>query len=409
MIELLKNINKASQSLMSHDSNIRKKVLKNLADNLQKMQQQIIETNKFDLSKAKENKLASSLVDRLKIDDSVIKSMINGINQIIEQEDLVKSIVSSTTREDGLIIQEQLIPIGVILMIFESRPNVIIDSAALSIKSGNAIILKGGKEAYHSNKILGEIVKDSLSGLMDTNAVTVLPSDNRDNILELIQQKNYIDVVIPRGGEKLVEFIYENSKIPVIAHFKGLCHIYVDRECNQSDAINIIINAKTQRTGVCNAMETLIIHQDLCGEFLNKVINELTSRETKLFLDKDFNKSEYPVATEKDWECEYLANTLSIKKVSNLYEAIDHIRRYGSKHSESIISSNQINIDKFTHSVDASCVLVNASTRFNDGSELGLGAELGISTSKLHAYGPMGVKQMMTKRYLVLGNGHIRK
>lgn len=409
MIEILKDIKKASQSLVSHDSSIRNKVLIQLCKNLKKKQQLIISSNKLDLSSAIENRLAASLIDRLKIDESVIDSMINGINQIIDQEDLVKSISSSTTREDGLIIQEQLVPIGVILMIFESRPNVVIDSAALSIKSGNAIILKGGKEAYHSNKILGEIVKESLTGLMDTNCVTVLPSDNRDNILELIQQKDYIDLVIPRGGEKLVEFIYDNSKIPVIAHFKGLCHIFVDKDCNQDDAIKIILNSKTQRTGVCNAMETLILHKDLEDSFLDKVLNELKSKGTKVILDKKFNNADYDIATQDDWNTEYLDNILSIKQVDDLDEAIEHIRVFGSNHSEAILSNNKENIDKFISSIDASCIMVNASTRFNDGSELGLGAELGISTSKLHAYGPMGVKQMMTKRYLLLGAGHTRK
>lgn len=409
MIKILKDIKKASQNLVSHDSSIRKKVLKQLCINLKEKQEFIIDSNKLDLSSAQNSNLSASLIDRLKIDESVIDSMINGINQIIDQEDLVKKIESSKTREDGLIIQEQLVPIGVILMIFESRPNVVIDSAALSIKSGNAIILKGGKEAYHSNKILGEIVKESLTGLMDTNCVTVLPSDNRDNILELIQQKKYIDLVIPRGGEKLVEFIYDNSKIPVIAHFKGLCHIYVDKYCSQEDAIKIIVNAKTQRTGVCNAMETLILHKDLKNSFLDKVLLELESKGTKVILDKNFNKDGYSVATEDDWNTEYLDNILSIKQVDDLDEAIEHIRVFGSNHSEAILSNNEDNIDKFISAIDASCVMVNASTRFNDGSELGLGAELGISTSKLHAYGPMGVKQMMTKRYLLLGAGHTRK
>jgi glutamate-5-semialdehyde dehydrogenase len=409
MIEILKKIKLASQNLLSHDSVTRNKVLSELAKKLKENQNIIIEKNQIDLSAAKEKKLASSLIDRLKIDESVIDSMILGINQIRAQEDLVKSIESSKCRVDGLIIKEQLVPIGVILMIFESRPNVVIDSAALSIKSGNAIILKGGKEAYHSNKILGEIVQRSLLGLMDEHSVTVLPSNNRDTILELIQQKNYINVVIPRGGEKLVEFIYDNSKIPVIAHFKGLCHIYIDKECNQEDAIKIIVNAKTQRTGVCNAIETLILHKDLKGIFLDNVLKELKSKGTKVILDKNFNKPNYDIASQDDWFTEYLDNILSIKQVDSLDEAIEHIRAYGSNHSEAILSNNQDNIDKFISSIDASCIMVNASTRFNDGSELGLGAELGISTSKLHAYGPMGAKQMMTKRYLILGAGHIRK
>lgn len=369
----------------------------------------ILHANSQDIMMGERENLSSALLDRLKLTDERIDGMISAVEQIANQDQVVGEQVSSFTREDGLTISKQRVPLGVIGMIFESRPNVVIDCSALAIKSGNCIILKGGKEAKESNRVLSQIVRDAIKEFLPENVVQLI--DNREQVSELLNQVGFVDVIIPRGGERLIEHVYNNSKIPVIAHFKGLCHIFVDESADLDKAIEIILNAKTQRPGVCNAMETLILHKNLPEDFVDRVINELSKKKTELRIDDvlSFRHPSLVKATDDDWATEYLENILSIKLVSDLSEAISHIQKYGSNHTEAILSQNQESIESFKNQVDASSIMVNASTRFNDGGEFGLGAEIGISTTKLHAYGPMGAREMTTTRFVVVGDGHIRK
>lgn len=401
----------ASKILRGLKKELRKEILFSLAKNLMERSSEVIEANKKDLAYAEEVNLGSSLKDRLMLDEARIEDMANGVKAIAEQDEVVGEFYKEFTNAEGLRVKRQRVPLGVILMIFESRPNVVIDCAALALKSSNAIILKGGKEAKHSNEILGEIIQDTLDGHLPKETVQVLASDSREEVNKLLELEQYIDVVIPRGGERLIEHVYKNAKMPVIAHFKGLCHMYLDKDADLNKAMDLVINAKTQRTGVCNAIETLLIHENLPSDFKVKLASELESRGTELRVDDSFMKStgsKLKLANEEDWATEYLDNILSIKTVCSIDEAIDHIDEHGSFHTESIVSENENAQNEFINRVDASCVAINASSRFNDGGQLGLGAELGISTTKLHAYGPMGAEQMTTSRYVIVGDGNIR-
>lgn len=411
MKKLAKEAKIASKKLMSLDHTTRKKILLDMAANLLKRKQDIVKANEQDLAFAEKSNLNASMKDRLKLNEARIDDMVQGVRSIAEQEEVVGTYHKEFTDKTGLKIKRQRIPLGVILMIFESRPNVVVDCAALAIKSSNAIILKGGKEAKHSNEILGAIIQESIAKYIPKEAVQVLASDNRKVIDELLELDEFIDVVIPRGGEKLIHHVHEHAKMPVIAHFQGLCHMYLDKDANIEKAIKLVLNAKTQRTGVCNAIETLLVHKELVGKIAKDLTRELKEKKTELRTDKVFMENagvELKVATQEDWATEYLDNILSIKTVDSLEDAINHIDTYGSHHTEVIVSENQEACEKFLSSVDASCVMVNASSRFNDGGQLGLGAELGISTTKLHAYGPMGAEQMTTTRFVIIGDGHIR-
>ena len=411
MKELAKNSKNASREMMSLTEEMKTKIFDTLAKKLDENRELILQENRKDLEAAEKNNLNSAMFDRLMLTDERINQMINGVIQIKEQPSVVNRFFDEFQNESGLKIKKQRIPLGVVLMIFESRPNVVIDCAALAIKSSNSIILKGGKEAKYSNEVLGRLVKESLNLFINPNVVTVLASDDRNCINELLELNEYIDVVIPRGGHGLIEYVHSNAKMPVIAHFKGLCHMYIDKDADITKAIDLIENAKTQRTGVCNAIETLLIHEDVLSQVVPKMEARLHLKETELRVDENilkYCKFEHPIATSSDWDTEYLDNILSIKTVSSVNEAIDHIANHGSHHSECIVSENEMACDEFLRNIDASCVMINASTRFNDGGQLGLGAELGISTSKIHAYGPMGAEQMTTSRYVVVGSGHTR-
>lgn len=411
MKKLALKAKEASRKLMSIDSKTRNLILERIAKDLSENKHDIVNMNQIDLHHAAKMDLPAAMVDRLKLDSERIDGMVDGVREIIVQKDVVGEIFDEKVNAQGLKIMKQRIPLGVILMIFESRPNVIVDCAALALKSGNAIVLKGGKEADCSNRKLGEIIRKTLESFGLEDAVIVLESGDRESVNELLSLDEYIDVVIPRGGEGLIRHVYENARMPVIAHYKGLCHMYIDKGANKDMILNLVENAKTQRPGVCNAIETLLIHEDLLEEFAPKITKLLNSKNTELRVDEKFQKAageKLQIADESDWSTEYLANKLSIKTVASIDAAIEHISLYGSHHSECIISDDKESCQKFLTHVDASCVMVNASTRFNDGSQLGLGAELGISTSKLHAYGPMGIEQMTTSRYVVVGEGHVR-
>lgn len=409
--QLACNAKMASRKIVSLDATKRKEVLNHMAAKLWDNRETIIEANKKDLAYAEEIGLNSAMTDRLKLDESRIQGMVDGVKAIAEQPEVVNTFYNEFKNDAGLTIKRQRIPLGVILMIFESRPNVVVDCAALAIKSSNAIVLKGGKEAKYSNEILGNLIQDVISDFIPRETVQVLASDDRSVVNELLSMEEYIDVVIPRGGHRLVEYVTENAKMPVIAHFKGLCHMYIDEMANPEKAIDLVVNAKTQRTGVCNAIETLLVHESLKETLLPKIVNALVDKGTDIRLDSKvkMDHTNIKVATDEDWATEYLDNIISIKLVSDVDDAISHIGEYGSHHSECVVSESEETCNKFLSSVDASCVMVNASTRFNDGGQLGLGAELGISTTKIHAYGPMGAEQMTTSRYVVVGDGHIRQ
>ncbi len=411
MINLAKKARLASKELRKLTPETRLKVLRKLAETVETNINQIVAANKKDHEHAEKVNLSASLKDRLLLDEKRVRSLAQGVREIAEQDEVVGVSYGEFTNQEGLTIQRQRIPLGVILMIFESRPNVVVDCAALALKSSNAIILKGGKEAKNSNEILGELIQKSIQDFVPKESVQVLASDSREEVHALLSMDKEIDVVIPRGGEKLIEHVYEHAKMPVIAHFKGLCHMYLDKEANLEKAINLVVNAKTQRTGVCNAIESLLIHQDILAKIAQPLTKQLQDRGCEIRADQVFidqSGVDLKLAKQSDWETEYLENILSIRTVDSLDQAIDHIDQYGSFHTEAIVSEDQNAINIFQRGVDASCIAINASTRFNDGGQLGLGAELGISTTKFHAYGPMGAEQMTTSRYVVVGNGNVR-
>lgn len=402
------NAVKAKYNFSKVSEKARNQALLAIADELLLQTEQIIKCNQKDMQQGKEKNLSSALLDRLLLDEKRVQAMSDGVRSIAAQTQVVGAIDETHTREDGLIIQKQRIPLGVIGMIFESRPNVVIDCSALAIKSGNCIILKGGKEAHHSNQVLTDIVRNAIQKHIPQDVVQLIKS--REEVSILLEQVGLIDVIIPRGGEKLIQHVYDNSKIPVIAHFKGLCHIFIDESAKLEEVSAIILNAKTQRPGVCNAIESLLLHKNLPTQFSSELFSKLIEKKTELRLCQELAAKHqgYPLATEQDWQTEYLDNILSIKQVDSVEMAISHIQKYGSNHTEAILSQSDEHISMFQQQVDASSIMVNASTRFNDGGEFGLGAELGISTTKLHAYGPMGAKEMTTTRFLVTGKGHIR-
>ncbi len=367
--------------------------------------------NEKDLSEGREKGLSEAMIDRLTVSDAVIESMAGGLRDVIKLPDPVGRVTGMWLRPNGLQVGRMRIPLGVIGMIYESRPNATIDAAGLCLKAGNAAILRGGSEAFHSNAILARIIQDALRETgMPEAAAQVVPVRDRTAVNVLLAQDEYVDLIIPRGGEGLIRFVVENSRIPVLKHYKGVCHVYVDEDADLDMAENISYNAKVQRPGVCNAMETLLVHEAVAESFLPPM--------AKLFREAGVDLRGCPktcqivpeanIATDEDWPAEYLDLILAVKIVASMEEATDHIARYGSAHTEAIVTSDYARARQFLNEADASVVLVNASTRFNDGGELGLGAEIGISTSKLHAYGPMGLEELTTTKFVVFGDGQIR-
>jgi glutamate-5-semialdehyde dehydrogenase len=354
-----------------------------------KNSEKILEENAKDLADAKKNKLSSSMIDRLTLTEQSVKGLKDMCDSIAAQPRVVGQIIEEVTRPNGLRIQKQRIPIGVIGMIFESRPNVVVDGAALAIKSGNAIILKGGKEAQHSNRALMNVIEESIKDLLPAGSISLV--ETREDVAELLKLNQYIDLMVPRGGSALIDHVRKNATMPVVAHDKGLCHIYVHKDADVNRVIPIVINAKVSRPGVCNAVETLLLHEEYPEK--DKVIEALKAESVEI---------------REDYDTEFLDKIISLKIVKDETEAISHIQKHTSHHTEAILAKDHKVIEQFLNSLDASALIVNASTRFNDGGELGLGAELGISTSKLHAYGPMGAKEMTTTRFVVTGNGQVR-
>ncbi|MCP4411992.1 MAG: glutamate-5-semialdehyde dehydrogenase, partial [Gammaproteobacteria bacterium] len=363
------NARLASAGLLGVSEDARNLALRNIARALTEKSAEIVTANVKDIEEAKHAGLSDALIDRLSLDESRIMALAGSVKDIANQDQVVNKIVAEIERENGLRIQEQQVPIGVLAMIFESRPNVVIDCSALAIKSGNAIILKGGKEASHSNQILAEIVNEAVENVLPKFSVQLVTS--RDDVRQLLEQVESIDLVIPRGGEGLVKYVVDNSRIPVLAHYKGLCHIFIDKSANLRQAIDIVLNAKVQRPGVCNAVETVLIHKALLAgesQFILDLLSKLEDEGVELRLcDKCPTTEKSLLATEEDWNTEYLDKILSIKAVDDVQTACEHIKQYGSQHTEAILSSDQESINYFQQNVDASSVMINASTRFNDG------------------------------------------
>jgi glutamate-5-semialdehyde dehydrogenase len=410
MTDMLQKVKESSRIVSTLKGGIKDKILLEMADNLEKETNKIIEENKKDLEYAKKANLSSALVDRLLLNETRIKSMANALREIASLKNPVGRILEGWELPNGLRIEKTAIPIGVIGIIYESRPNVTSDAAALCFKSGNACILKGGKEAEHSNRIIAEVLQDVLvKNNLPKEIISLLPDYSREGVAKLIKMDKYVDLIIPRGGEGLVRYVSENATVPVVKHDKGLCHTYIHKDADIDKAVKIAINAKVQRPGVCNAMETLIVDKQIATLILPILKDEFDKAHTELRGDEFVSEMlEIKKADEKDWDTEYLANILSIKVVNNIDEAIAHIQTYGSGHSEAIVTENYSASEKFLNEIDAACVYVNASTRFTDGGEFGFGAEVGISTNKLHARGPMGINDLTTYKFKIYGEGQIR-
>ncbi|MBI3874322.1 MAG: glutamate-5-semialdehyde dehydrogenase [Arcobacter sp.] len=410
MEQFLKDAKKAKSIISNLSGEIKNDILHQMSEAILGNALFIIRENMRDIEYGRVSNLSSSIMDRLLLTPSRIEDMANAIKEIASLKDPVGKILDGWVTENGLSIQKVAVPIGVIGIIYESRPNVTSDTAALCFKSGNVCILKGGKEAEHSNRAIAKVLQEVLEhNNLPTSVISLLLDSSREGVANLIKQDSYVDLIIPRGGEALIKFVNQNSTVPVIKHDKGLCHTYIDKYADMEKAVKICINAKCQRPGVCNSMETLLVHQDLAKYILPKLYTEFTANGTELFgcaeTMKLINTKE---ATEEDYRTEYLANILSIKIVKNTEEAIEHIEIYGSGHSEAIISESYTEVNKFLNSVDSACVYANASTRFTDGRAFGFGAEVGISTNKLHARGPMGINELTTYKFKILGNGQVR-
>jgi len=405
------NARKASRKIAKADTNLKNKVLLDMADKIRNNAELIKSENKKDLVDGKEKGLTKALLDRLELNDKRINQMIQGLKEVAELTDPVGEITKTWKRPNGLTVSKMRIPLGVIGIIYESRPNVTVDAASLTLKAGNAVILRGGSEAIYSNRILGKLFQESLkdNGLPE-EIIQIIPVTDRDAIKELLKHEESIDLIIPRGGEGLIRFVVENSRIPVLKHYKGVCHVFVDDDADLEVAVAVAYNAKVQRPAVCNSMETLLVHEAVAEKFLPKL--------DKLYLEKgvelrgcEKTRAILPRAkevTEEDYYAEFLDLILAVKVVKNIDEAIEHIAEYSSDHTESIITKDYNKAGKFLKEVNSSTVLVNTTTRWSDGFELGLGAEIGISTSRLHSYGPMGLEALTIEKFIVLGNGQIR-
>ena len=390
----------------------KKQLLLDIADKVDSAIPAILEANQKDMQAGEEAQLDASLMDRLRLDEKRIHDIADAVRHIAAQSDPVGSIANIQRMPSGIQVGKMRIPIGVIAMIYEARPNVTVDAAALCMKAGNAVILRGGKEALHSNLALAECVHSVLrTHGLNTAIVTVVPNPDRAIMNQLMTLADDVDLIIPRGGEGLIRFVSENSQIPVIQHFKGVCHLYVHAQADIEKACNILENGKTQRTSACNAIETLLVDKSVADTFLPKAASLLAEHQVKVHacsqsLQYFDGASE---ATEDDWHAEYLALEIAVRVIDGYDEAVEHIETYGSGHTEVIVSQDYSVAQRFVRQINSAVVMANASSRFSDGGELGLGAEIGISTSKLHAYGPMGADSLTTEKFVVLGDGEVRQ
>ena len=390
----------------------RNNALRSVGDALIKHTDEIIEANRIDIEKARANGMKPALLDRLSLNGERIKGMVEGLLQVADLEDPIGEITHMKKRPNGLMIGYQKVPLGVVAIIYESRPNVTVDAFSLTFKSGNAVILRGGSDCINSNIKLVDIIRDSLKSVgLDEDSIILITDTDRKYVNELMKLNEYVDVIIPRGGAGLIKNVVNNSTVPVIETGTGNCHVYVDESADLDMAVNIVYNAKTQRIGVCNACESLVVHRAIAEKFIPMVVDKLKEKNVEVRGDSfsmDIDRRIVP-ATEEDWGTEYLDYIISLKTVDNIDEAIEHINRYNTGHSEAIVTKDYDNSRKFTQQIDAAAVYVNASTRFTDGFEFGFGAEIGISTQKIHARGPMGLDALTTGKYVILGDGQVRK
>jgi len=412
IVKMAQEAKKASRILAHLSSQKKEEVLLLMAHLIKENGEKIREENEKDLKEAQEKKLSPALIDRLTLSNSRISKISISLREIAQMEDPIGKIEKMGRRPNGLLIGKMTVPLGVIGIIYEARPNVTADAAALCLKSGNSVILRGGSEALNSNIVLTDLLQEALyqSDLPQTSIQLIRTTDHQ-TVMEMLKLNEYIDVIIPRGGEGLIRTVTENSTIPVIKHYQGVCHIYVDSDANLRMAEEICFNAKVQRPGVCNAMETLLVNEKIAGEFLPLMIKRFTEAGVEIRGDEMSQRivPEITLASEEDWYTEYLDLILSLKVVRGIEEAIEHINHYGSGHSDAIVTESYSQAGKFLNEVDSAAVYVNASTRFTDGGEFGLGAEIGISTQKLHARGPMGAAELTSRKFIIFGQGQTRK
>ena len=412
---ILKKIGKNSiisqKEIASAAHENRNAVLKLSSEIISKNTNKIIEANKEDLLLANKAGLKESYIDRLLLDSKRISTIAESLISISTLPDPLSGKITKWERPNGLIISKQPTPLGVLGIIYESRPNVTVDAAALCIKSGNSVILRCGSDSYNSCYILSELIRDALQQCnLSKDIIQLIPSKDRDAVDYMLKMSNVIDVIIPRGGKSLVEKVQKNARVPVFSHLEGICHIYVDQFAELEKSCSVVINGKMRRTGICGATETLLVNEHIAKKFLPKICSELNEKGCKIVGDES-TKSIVPyidLAIEEDWSTEYLAPKISIKVVGDVYDAIEHIQKFGTQHTDAIMTENEEIAKVFTNAVDSAIVLVNASTQFADGGEFGLGAEIGISTGKLHARGPVGAAQLTSFKYVVHGNGQIR-
>jgi len=411
ILKIARQAKMASQELANLSSSTKNKSLLRMAESIEKNRERIIEENKKDVNLAKKKELSKALMDRLTLDEKRIRQMSKSLEEIVNIEDPIGKIENIRKRPNGLQIGKMVVPLGVIGIVYEARPNVTIDAAALCLKAGNATILRGGSQAIYSNIILADLLKKAgQEAGLPSGSIQLIKTTDRRAVTEMLKLNAYIDVIIPRGGEELIRVVMENSTIPVIKHYKGICHIYVDQEADLKMAEEISFNAKVQRPGVCNSMETLLINEKIAAEFLPGMIRRLQEAAVEIRGDEKTCQIIRGIkrASEEDWQTEYLDLILSIKVVEGIEEAINHINNYGSHLSDAIVTNNYAKSRQFLQKIDSAAVYVNASTRFTDGAEFGLGAEIGISTQKLHARGPMGVNELTSTKFIIWGDGQIR-
>lgn len=411
VLQIANDAKLAAQKLSRVNETQKNKALLRMAEELERKSKFLLDANSKDVAGAQKSGISRAMLDRLTLKQSTIEQMAKGLREVAALPDPVGKVTSMWRRPNGLLVGKMRIPLGVIGIIYESRPNVTVDAAALCLKSGNAVILRGGSESIKSNLAIASVLQGVLQETsIPVNAIQVIPVTDREAVSEMLKLEEYIDLIIPRGGEELIRAVVAQSRIPVIKHYKGVCHVFVDASADMNMAVDICLNAKTQRPGVCNALETLLVHKDVAAKFLPLAAKKLKKagvvirgcEKTKSIL-RGIEK-----ATESDWYAEYLDLILAVKIVDGIDDAIAHIEKYGSLHTESIITGDYANSQRFLNEVNSSTVVVNASTRFSDGFELGLGAEIGISTTKLHAFGPMGLEELTTTKFIIYGNGQVR-
>jgi len=412
ILEIARQAKFSTQKLANLSSKIKDGVLSRMAETIETNARRIKEENRKDVASAREKELSGALIDRLTLNDKRIEQMANSLREIARLEDPIGKVERMWRRPNGLLIGKVIVPLGVIGIIYEARPNVTVDAAGLCLKAGNATILRGGSEAIHSNIALADLLRKVIEEAeLPRGSIQLIRTTDRNAVMEMLKLDEYIDVIIPRGGESLIRTVTENSSIPVIKHYKGVCHTYVDEEADLEMAEKIAFNAKVQRPGVCNAMETLLVDEKIAAQFLPGMIKKFQEAGVEIRGDEKTYQIVEGIkpATEEDWQTEYLDLILSVKVVKGIEAAINHINRYGSHHSDAIVTENYRKSRKFLQEVDSAAVYVNASTRFTDGGEFGLGAEIGISTQKLHARGPMGVNELTSSKFIILGDGQIRE